>query len=58
MKFVFKDLGAASENSSGGGTEGILRELLYMFLAYGGMIFGIFISGLAVVVLVVWFFSA
>jgi len=58
MKFVLKDPGKASENSSGGGTEGILRELLYMFLAYGGMIFGIFISGLVIVVLVVWFVSA
>ena len=57
MKFVLKDSGEASENSSGGGIEGVLRELLYMFIAYWGMIFGVFGSGLVIIVLVVWFFS-
>ncbi|GEM_PF-6762575 len=45
MKFVSKDLGMTSENSSGGGTEGLLMEVLYMFLAYWGMIAFLVVGG-------------
>lgn len=41
MKFEPKDQGVASENSSGGGTEGLLKELFYMLLAYWGMSVGV-----------------
>jgi len=57
MKFVQKNLGLTSENSSGGGTDGFLKEMLYMFLAYGAMIASVVIGGLVLVALVAWFSS-
>lgn len=38
MKFVFKDPGETSENSSGGGTGGFLKEVVVMILAYWLMV--------------------
>ena len=52
MKFVIKDPGDASENSSGGGTNGLLKELFYMFLAYLGMSMAVFVSIFVVIVAV------
>ena len=57
MKFVPKNPGEASENSSGGGTDGLLKEFVYMLLAYWVMIASIVIAGLVVVAAVAYFVS-
>lgn len=49
MHFVPKDRGESSENSSGGGTQGILKELFYMLLTYGVMIGVMILVGLLTV---------
>ena len=49
MKFVVKDRGESAENSSGGGVEGLLMELIYMLLAYGLMIGAVVVGGMVII---------
>jgi len=37
MKFVLKDRGETAENSSGGGSVGVLKETVFVVLAYVAM---------------------
>lgn len=57
MKFVQRDPGAATENSSGGGTDGFLKEVLYMLLAYGGMIASFVIAVIVASLVLVYCFA-
>ncbi len=57
MKFVIKDVGDASENSSGGGTDGLLKEFVTMLVAYWVMIVSIVITGLVIITAVVYCLS-
>jgi hypothetical protein len=57
MKFVQKDRGESSENSSGGGLDGFFKEIGTMFLAYMGMIVSMVIAGLVIVLIALWVIS-
>lgn len=57
MKFVQRDPREAAENSSGGGTDGFLREVLYMLLAYAGMIASFVITVIVASLVLIYCFS-
>jgi len=57
MKFVQKDRGESSENSSGGGLDGFFKELGSMFLAYMGMIISMVLAGLVIVLIAIFVIS-
>jgi len=54
MKFVVKERGQTSENSSGGGTEGVLKEMFLVVLAYAAVIVSILVAFFAVIVAAQW----